>query len=57
MVNMLYNIIVLEPFTFFYMIYDYVTCDVYVTVTYDVILISNSKSKNKKIQTIDLGFS
>ena len=49
---MLYNIIILEPFTSFYMI-----CDLwqFVTVIYDVMLISNTKykingkeNKNKK---------
>jgi len=55
------DIIVLESFMIFYMIYDCVTmiydqcvtlCYIlwqFVTVIYDIILISNLKSKNKKI--------
>ena len=46
---MLYNIIVPEPFTFFYVMYDHVTmtvtCDG--SVICDVILAPNSKSKIK----------
>ena len=41
--NILYNIIVLEPFIVFYMTYDYVI----VTVKYNITL-TNLKSKNKK---------
>ena len=48
MVNILYNTIVLEPFTFFYVICDCVTmtvtCNGYVTVC-DIILTSNPKFK------------
>ena len=43
--NILYDIIVLEPFMFFCIIYNYMT----ITMTYDVILTPNPKSKNKKI--------
>ena len=56
MVNMLYNIIVLEFTMFFCVTHDYVTvtCITYiwqfVTVRYDIILYSNSKFKNKKIK-------
>ena len=40
--NILYNIIILElSMFFFYMIYNYVTCD--------IILTPNIRSKNKKI--------
>ena len=59
MVNMLYNIIVLKYSMFFYMICDCITCDKYVTLCYivwqlvtvicDIMLIPNSKSKNKEI--------
>jgi len=48
-VNILYNIIVLKPFIFFYIIYGYVsmtvTCVTIVTVTCNIILISNPKSQ------------
>ena len=50
MVSILYNIIVLESSIFFYVIYDLVTCDRYVTVIYNIILIPNFKSKNNKIK-------
>ena len=47
MINILYSIIILESSIFFCMTHDYVT--VIVTVIYDIILISNFMSKNKKI--------
>jgi len=43
-VDMLYNVI-LESFLLFYMLYNYVT----VTIICDIMLNSNSRSKNKKI--------
>ena len=42
---MLYDIIILEPFTSFCIIHDHVT------VTCNITLTSNSKSKNKKIKS------
>jgi len=50
MVSILYNIIISESSIFFYVIYDLVTCDIYVTVIYNIMLISNSKFKNNKIE-------
>jgi len=42
--NVLYNVIILESFIFFYILYDcmtvIVTCDRYVTVACDIILIT-----------------
>jgi len=57
MVNILYNIIILEFSMFFYVTYDCVTvtanmwqiCNRFVTNTCDVMLTSNLKSKIKKL--------
>ena len=46
MVNILYNIIILELSLFFYILYD---CVIVVTVIYDVTLNPNSYFQNKKI--------
>ena len=49
---MLYNIMILKPFTFFYIIHDYITiamtCNKYMIVC-NIMLNPNSKSKNMKI--------
>ena len=46
MVNILYNVIILELSLFFYILYDCVTV---VTVIYDVTLNPNSYFQNKKL--------
>jgi len=48
---MLYGVIILEPSMFFCVIYNYMT----VIIIYDVILTSNPKSKNKKINRKENG--